>query len=112
MEEEEKRFKVLKKISYEEQISKENKRITMNGFAFGLAAIVAIWSYTLGKDANNIYGKIIEYLVASGEVIIAIENLKVLIEAITKKTILDNKIEDINNELDILQMEESKGMGR
>ncbi len=112
MTEEEKRFKVLKKISYEEQISKENKRITMNTFAFGLASIGAVLCYTLGTDMNNIYGKITEYLVASGDFIIAIEYLKVIVGAITRKTILDSKIEDINNELDMLQMEESKGMER
>ena len=112
MAEEEKRFKVLKKISYEEQISKENKRITMNTFAFGLASIAAVWCYTLGTDMNSINGKITEYLLASGEVIIAIQNLKVIVGAITRKTILDSKIEDINNELDMLQNEESKGMGR
>ena len=52
MTEEQKRFKILKRTSYEEQISQENKEATKNTFLFGLSAAAAISILSAAAQQN------------------------------------------------------------
>ncbi len=108
---EQKRFKIQKKESYEKQISEENKEITKKTFLFGLAAAAALCTFTAVAHAatNNTLGLANMYfgLVNTG---LGAYQLKGLIESISKKTNLQSKVEDINNELEMPKNEESRGM--
>ena len=52
MTEEQKRFKILKRTSYEEQISQENKEATKKTFLFGFSAAAAIFIFLAAAQQN------------------------------------------------------------
>lgn len=112
MTEEQKRFKILKKESYEEQISEENKRATIKTFLMGVSSAGVLLAISgLTKSANLTMA-----LANMGLVFLnagyAAYHLKALIDAISRKTMLQYKVEDINTELEMLENEESRGMRR
>lgn len=109
MTEEEKRFKILKKESYEELKEKENKKVTKIVFWTGVTSIIVV---TCIYEMSNF--EISELGLLSGIVYSAytVGNLKNVIEAICKKTKYESKIEDIDRELEMLEQNESRGMKR
>lgn len=112
MTEEQKKFKILKKESYEQQISKLDKEKTTVTFLMGLSAAAALCAFPLvAQFADSPIASVCAgigsiYATASAH------RLKELMEAISKKTMLQGKIEDINNELEMPENEESRGMRR
>ena len=107
MTEEQKKFKILKKTSYEEQVSKEDKKATMDTFLIGLNAAAAIIVSIYAMQSKDIPARLafgLQGFLLSG---VSAYHLKNLIQAIGKKTILQSKIEDIDTEIDF---EESRGM--
>lgn len=107
MTEEEKRYKILKMTSYREQKEKENKKLTKAVFWTGVTSIFVV---------IGIYGminfEIPEIGFFNGCVYSAytVGNLKNVIEAICKKTMYESKIEDIDRELEMLELNEKGGM--
>ena len=107
MTEEERRFKILKRTSYKELKEKENKKLTKAVFSTGVSSILVV---------TGIYGMInfeipmiglLCGIVYSAD---TVSNLKNVIEAICKKTMYESKIEDIDRELEMLELNESRGM--
>lgn len=111
MTEEQKKFKILKRTSYEEQISQENKESTKKTFLFGLFAAAALCAFSTAACANvdRTLG-FINIFLGSVNTGLGAYNLKGLIESISKKTKLQMKVEDINSELEMPENEESRGM--
>ncbi len=108
MTEEQKRFKIKKRTSYEEQISKENKIAVMSTIFFGIAAGAVVSRFT----NYSIGGEFGESLIGTASSMIGAGSLKSLIEAISRKTMLEGKVEDINTELEMPENKESRGMSR
>ncbi len=113
MTDEQKRFKIQKKESYEEQISQENKRSTQKTFLFGLAAAAALCNFTAVANAkvDNVL-QLVNFFLGLTNTGLGAYQLKGLIESISRKTNLQSKVEDINSELEMHENEESKGMGK
>lgn len=109
MTEEERRFKILKKESYEELKEKESKKVTKSVFWTGVTSAFVVLS---------IFGichfKIPEIGLLNGIVYSAytVGNLKNVVESVCKKVMYESKIEDINRELEMLEQNESRGMKR
>ena len=99
---EERRFKIKKIESYEKEISKEKRNIIYETFLFGLAAAGASMGFISAHDGNiaNLGWGIFNTGISAC-------NLKWLIESICRKTMLQGKIEDMNNELEFSEDEES-----
>lgn len=107
---EQKRFKIQKIESYKEQISQENKESTTKTFFFGLAAVAALCAFN--ADANTETDRFLQFYAVLANTGLGAYHLKGLIESICKKTNLQSKIEDINNELELSENEESRDMRR
>ena len=107
---EQKRFKILKKKSYENQISIEEKKATKQTFMLGLSAAAIIAGLIISTDVSR-YG--IERIIGLGISMIgtfgAVDYLKELIESICRKINLQSKVEDIDNEIEMLENEKSRG---
>lgn len=113
MTEEQKRFKILKRTSYEEQISQENKEATKKTFLFGFSAAAAILIFSAAAQQNiDAATKLVDVGLGLLNTGFGVYHLKGLIQAIGKKTMLQGKIEDINTELESPENEESRGMRR
>ena len=112
MTEEKKRFKILKRTSYEEQISQENKEATESTFHFGFSAATAIVLFFSAAQQNIVAAiKLVDVGLGLLNTGFGIYHLKDLIQAICKKTMLQGKIEDINTELESPKNEETKSRG-
>ena len=113
MTEEQKIFKILKRTSYEEQISQESKDATKRTFIVGASAAAAFSAFTAAASPNADFTiMFIECIAGLASAGLGAYNLKELIEAISKKTQLQSKVEDINTELEMPENEEDKGMRR
>ena len=113
MTEEQKRFKILKRTSYEEQIAQESKEATKNTTSFGLIAAITVMMLLLASEQD--YGSISRIICAVLGLLesrYAAYRLKNLIQAISRKTMLEGKIDDIDTELEMLENEESIVMKR
>lgn len=106
MNEEQKRFKILKKESYEQQISEKEKQITSSIFDVGKWAGMAVAS--LANAVPNDYYISMLSLMALGAIstFLSTKHMRILIESICEKTMLQGKVEDIVNELEMLEIEE------
>lgn len=106
MNEEQKRFKILKKKSYEQQISEKEEQITDSTFDVGKWAILAVISLT-NADPNDYYIVMVGFI-ALGTIaaMLSTKHMCILIESICEKTMLQGKVEDIVNELEMLEIEE------
>lgn len=110
---EQKRFKIQKIESYEEQISQENKESIKKTFLFGFVAAGAFCAFSGVANANtNSALQLIEIFLGLTNTGLGAYYLKGLIESISRKTNLQSKIEDINSELEMPKNEESRGMRR
>ena len=114
MTEEGKRFKILKKESYEELAKKERKDGVIFGIATGIGAAALIITANLGTEIIMADGKslILVCLVALAPGFATGENLFYTISSICKKTMYESKIEDIDRELEMLELNEKGGMKR
>ena len=110
MTDEQKRFKIQKIESYEEQISQENKEAILKTFLLGLVAAGTLHVFTTAANANSDIDKILLHSAGLLETYSCAYVLKGLIESIIRKTNLQNKIEDINSELEMPENKESRGM--
>ena len=109
MTEEEKRFKILKKESYEELKEKESKKVTKSVFWTGVtSAFVVLSIFGINHFEIPELGLYVGIVYSAHTV----GNLKNVIEAICKKTMYESKIEDIDRELEMLEQNESRGMKR
>lgn len=110
---EQKRFKIQKIESYKKQISEENKESTKKTFLFGFAAAAALCTFTAAAHSNtNDALGLVNMSLGLVNTGLSAYHLKGLIESISKKTNLQSKVEDINNELEMPENEESRGMRR
>lgn len=113
MTEEQIRFKILKREKYEEQISQENKMVVDKTCLFGLAAAAAFCSFSEVSNANTEdMLRFFHWFLAVANTGFGVYHLKGLIEAISRKTMLQGKVEDINTELNMPKNEKSRGMRR
>ena len=114
---EEKRFKILKKESYEEKAEKEGKSATISAILAGVTSVLVVMT------ASNITSMSIATasdalltLVALGSSAatagLSATYLKETVDSLLKKSMYESKIEDINSELEMLEQNESRGMRR
>ena len=113
MTEEQKRFKILKRTSYEEQIAQESKEATKITFSLGLSAAAAIVIFLAASQQGvGSTARIVETGLGLLNTGIGAYELKNLMQAISKKTMLEGKIDDIDTELEMFENNESRGMKR
>ena len=114
---EEKRFKILKKESYEEKAEKEGKSATISAILAGVTSVLVVMT------ASNIPSMSIATasdalltLVALGSSLatasLSATYLKETIDSLLKKSMYQSKIEDIDSELEMLEQNEKGGMRR
>lgn len=112
MTEEQKRFKIKKRVSYEEQISEENKKVIEKGVICGILAICAVLYLYRGFNEENYQ----TLKIITGGLYTAWDayNLKDLIKAISRKMKLQGEIKNIDAELEkfeeMSEKEENRGM--
>ena len=108
---EEKRFKVEKVKKYEIELSRENRKSVIKTFLMGVFAIGAVvcFSYSPNQYEDE---AIRTFIALCGPVNMAsaMYSLKGMLEAISRKTVLKTKIEDINEELEFAEQEETRGI--
>lgn len=111
MTEEERRYKILKKESYEELAKKERKDGVIYGLATGMgaAALIITANQIIMSDAKSLIIGCLGVLVPG---LVTGENLFYTISSICKKTMYESKIEDIDRELEMLELNEKGGMKR
>ena len=109
MTEEQKKFKILKKESYEQQISEKDKQITSSTFSAGILAAGAILLLPNVIQSPTLLHQISFMVLGLINAGYSIKYVRILIELICQKTMLQGKVEDIYNELEMLEMEEKRG---
>lgn len=115
---EEKRFKIVKVKKYEDELSKEDKKVTINTFlvAIGsLSAAACFCGLVITTDASqNIINptllKLLFSIMAPVEMGLTIPMLRDMVEAIGRKTVLKAKIDEINDDLEFAEEEEKRGI--
>ena len=110
--EEQKRFKILKRESYEHQMSEESKSATKEAFLMGLFSAFALLFFLESTRSIDLTTKLESIGLGFFTTGYDVYHLKGLMEAISRKTMLEGKVEDISNELEMLENEESRGMRR
>jgi len=106
MNEEQKRFKILKKESYEQQISEKKKKTTTSVFAIGFFSSLEIYFLSYALQDSFLLGKVFFAILGLYEAGCSANYIRILIESICEKTMLQGKVEDIVNELEMLEIEE------
>ena len=113
MTEEERRFKIKKKESYEEQIKKECKNLNVTTYLCGLSAATSVLMISATTQPNiDISTIAVDVGMAALTASLSAYHLKDLMLAISKKTMLESKIEDINTELEAPNNDENRGIRR
>ena len=113
MTDEQKRFKIQKIESYKEQISQEDKELTKKTFLLGFTAVAAVCVFVAAPYVTDDTLRFTDIFMGVANISFIPVHLKRLIESISKKTNLQSKIDDINNELEMSENEEkSRGMRR
>lgn len=112
MTEEQRHYKILKRTSYEEQISEEEKNTTLRGITLTLSATASLCAIALGASYGftEMTPRIICAAMGLMNVSFAAKDLKEMMQSISMKTMLKGKIEDIDMELDM--PEDNRGMSR
>ena len=108
MTEEQKRFKILKRTSYEEQISHENKITTLKTISLGLSAAASLIAAAGVVQHTYLETKLIDIALLILTTCTNAHILKGLMKSISRKTMLQGKVEDINTELEIPEEEKCK----
>lgn len=112
MTEEQRHYKILKKTSYEEQLSEEDKYLTKRGIGLTLAATAAICAILAVEGYDSMTPRLIWASLGLLNVGIAGKDIKEIIDTISTKTMLKNRIEDIDTELAMDDIEEGRGFRR
>ncbi len=99
MTDEERRFKVLKVEKYEKELSQEKILAIVSTVGLGCMALSSVMAYTI--EGMSVLG----YLSLG----VTTYNLHTMISSISKKTLLESKIDDINFELENEEKEEQRG---
>lgn len=111
MTQDEKRFKIKQKISYEEQLNKEKKNADKSLFWTGFCALMGVMSLaSINHPSNGQIEQTIFTLATITHGGVSVYCVKELIKSICKKTLLQDKIKDISSELK-LDDNEQKGKG-
>ena len=109
----EKIFKIEKIRKYEKEISNEDKKIVRITFSTGLSALVAALSFSISLNEKMQVIPIFaytEFLFGLINSACVITQLKDLLKSINKKTLLNIRIETINDELEFDKYEEIRGL--
>lgn len=111
---EQRRFRIEKIDSYEQQISQEKKIAAKKTFLFGLAAAGMACAFSGVMISSNIEAteSLVNLCIGLLNAGYSAYNLKGLIEAINRKTMLQGKVEDVNFELNMPENNESRGIKR
>lgn len=114
---EQREFKIKKRTSYEEQVKDKNGTIIFGTFLTGLTAIgVVSGLHATGSTSLEAVQQIFGFASGTIATIGCSCSLIGTIMAVSKKTMLEGKIEDINTELEMSEneakIEESKGKNR
>ena len=110
MNEEQKKYKILKKESYEKNIKKEKDNATQLTAILGVSALAAIlMGVKLVTVNDDVTTRFYEFFGSLAMASAGAFSLKGLINSIVKKTILESKIEDINSELELLELKSKRG---
>lgn len=97
----EKSFKIGKIVKYSGELSEVDRKISKSTVALGLCAIAASLNYSLlSRDVLPLGFETVYALGGPFFTGLAVSKLKVLLESINRKTILEMKLEDIDDELD------------
>ena len=121
MMDEEKRFKILKRIEYENEIKLEDRTIIINTIGTGLGAILAVWFIAQSVMGNNVISDgLLSRKMFTGllELGLSLNSFIFLIKSIIRKTDLKIKVDDIDKELEVLEdrisdiSEERRGMSK
>ena len=116
---EEKRFKIVKVKKYEDELSKENRKAIINTFLMATSSLTAasflfvLINLGLWDLANINYPtllKLLSGILVPAEMGLAISELKDMVEAISRKTVLKAKIDEINDDLEFAEEEEKRGI--
>jgi len=111
MNQEERSYKIGKIVKYSDELADVEKNISKSTVAFGLCAIAAALNFSLlSRDALSFE---LETLFGLGGPLytgFAVSKLKELLESINRKTVLQIKIEDIQDDVnfEIFKEEESR----
>ena len=110
MENEEKKFKIEKINKYNKELEDEKKETSDKAFLMGASAICVFLALaTLSSaDINNNFAIPIIKFIGSIQTGYTIYQLKGMLESINKKTILQVKIDDLKDELELMEKEEKK----
>ena len=112
MNQEERSFKIGRIVKYSGELSEVDKNISKSTVRFGLCAMAAALNFSLlSRDGLSFE---LETLFGLGGPLytgFAVSKLKELLESINRKTVLQVKIEDIQDELnfEIVKEEEERG---
>lgn len=106
------RFKIKKKTDYENIVSQEEKEIVGSVWRLGVCAAALVLSVCAIVIPFDLWLRIVGLVELGIGSIGFSAYLKRLIESISRKTMYEGKIEDINLELLMYGDEESKGMRR
>ena len=110
MTEEQKRYKILKRTSYEEQISYENKIATLKTFSLGISSAASLIGLAGLVTHAYIGTKLIDLTVGLLNTGFCAYHINGLMNSISRKTMLQGKIEEINEELETSENEKCKVM--
>ena len=117
MEEKERRIKIKKVEKYNEIVSEEQRKTVLNTALMASAAVVGVLGVVSGivppdfndQTLNTLYGGF--NIVASGAGIGGASYfLSRLMKSISKKTLYEKEIDDLNMELDLDEEEKSRGV--
>lgn len=112
MTEEQKRFKITKKESYEKQISQEKKNATYRTFLVGLSSAATLVGFLTATRDIGLSMRAACTAIGISNAGLAAYGLRSVMESISRKTMLEGKIEDINTELEMPENLENRGMKR
>ena len=102
---EEKSYCIQKIESYKNLIDKEKKKLVNEIYLLGVFSALALYFSSLISLSHFVYG-----VLTLGSTCLGANVLKEMIQSISKKTMFEGKIEDINFILERLESNESRGM--
>lgn len=116
MEEKERRIKIKKVEKYNEIVSEEQSKVVLNTGLMASGAIIGIFGAVCYAMSTNNSEQVINSLAAElnvGAGVLGLTgtafSLKRLIQSISKKTLYEKEIDDLNMELDLDEEEKSRG---
>ena len=108
MTQEERNYKIMKKQKYDKDLDEASKEVSKRTFLVGVCAIAAAFSFSLPTTMP--ISEIRYFLSGPTFLGFTVSNLKELLESINRKTVLQVKIEDIQDELNFeIGKEEERG---